>query len=255
MKILIIEDEIKTARSLSGLLESIDAEIEVLGILQSVKSAVQWFGEHGHPDLVFMDIQLADGLSFEIFEQVQMTIPVIFCTAYNEYSIKAFKNNGVDYILKPFSRTDIEAALDKVAGLKNYFQKQALASDQFLNVLKPLLKENTKENFLVYHRNAYLNVPTSSIAYFYKSPEGIKLVTDDGKIYNMQGSLDELHRMLGKHSFYRVSRQYLVAFKNIVEVQPYFDRKLLVMLNVAVSEKLIVGREKATEFLDWLGNR
>lgn len=255
MKILIIEDEIKTARSLSALLQSIDAKIEVLDILQSVKSAVQWFGNHAYYDLVFMDIQLADGLSFEIFEQVQITTPVIFCTAYNEYSIKAFKNNGVDYILKPFNRTDIETALDKVAGLKNYFQKQALAPDEFLKVLKPLFKENTKENFLVYHRNAYLNIPTTTIAYFYKSPEGIKLVTDEGKAYHMPSSLDELHRMLGKHSFYRVNRQYLVAFKNIVEVQPYFDRKLLVMLNVTVGEKLIVGREKATEFLDWLGNR
>ncbi|GEP91859.1 two component transcriptional regulator, LytTR family [Chitinophaga terrae (ex Kim and Jung 2007)] len=255
MKVLVIEDEIKTARALARLIQEVSPDAHVPDILQSVKSAVDWLGRNGNPDIIFLDIQLADGLSFEIFEKVEITAPVIFCTAFNEYAIQAFRNNGIAYILKPFDVKDIEQALNKVKKLKDYFQKDSLPAEQVSRVLRSLAAEETKKSFLVYNHNAYINIPTSSIAYFYKGMSGINLVTDEKKRFGINESLDEIHRLVGKQSFYRINRQYLVAFRCITEVQHYFDRKLLVKLNIETDEKLVVGREKAAEFLDWLGNR
>lgn len=255
MRILIIEDEIKTAKSLARLIQSTDSEILILETLQSVKSAVEWFQNNTQPDLVFMDIQLADGLSFEIFKGVEIVAPIIFCTAFNEYAVQAFKNNGIDYILKPFNKNDIQTALDKVRNLKKHFQNETLSAEFISKMLKSISSPNTKENFLVYNRGTYINIPTSTIAYFYKSLSGINLVTDDKKQFSINESLDEIHRMVGKKNFFRINRQYLIAFKSITEVQPYFDRKLVIQLNQSTEEKLMVAREKASEFLEWLGAR
>ncbi|WP_316742251.1 LytTR family DNA-binding domain-containing protein [Pedobacter antarcticus] len=255
MRILIIEDEVKTAKSLARLIQSIDIRYSIADSLQSISSAVKWFSDNEQPDVIFMDIQLADGLSFDIFTKVNITAPVIFCTAFDDYSIQAFKSNGIEYLLKPFNRNDIESAFDKITNLKTHFNRDQSTSANLLNILKSISEDDTKKNFLVYNRNSYINVSTSVISYFYKSLNGINLVTDDKKTYSLTESLDQLHRMVGKHSFYRINRQYLVAFKSITEVQHYFDRKLVVRLNIETDEKLIVGRERASEFLDWLGDR
>ncbi len=255
MRILIIEDEVKTAKSLARLIQSIDIRYSIADSLQSISSAVKWFSDNEQPDVIFMDIQLADGLSFDIFTKVNITAPVIFCTAFDDYSIQAFKSNGIEYLLKPFNRNDIESAFDKITNLKTHFNRDQSTSANLLNILKSISEDDTKKNFLVYNRNSYINVSTSVISYFYKSLNGINLVTDDKKTYSLTESLDQLHRMVGKHSFYRINRQYLVAFKSITEVQHYFDRKLVVRLNIETDEKLIVGRERASEFLDWLDDR
>lgn len=255
MRILIIEDEVKTAKSLARLIQSIDTKYSIADSLQSISSAIKWFSENEQPDVIFMDIQLADGLSFDIFTKVNIIAPVIFCTAFDDYSIQAFKSNGIDYILKPFNRNDIASAFDKIANLKNHFNKGLPTSANLLDMLKSISEEDTKKNFLVYNHNSYINVSTSAISYFYKGLNGINLVTDDKKAFNLIESLDQIHRMVGKHYFYRINRQYLVAFKSITEVQHYFDRKLVVRLNIETDEKLIVGRERASEFLEWLGDR
>ncbi len=254
MKILIIEDEIKTAKSLAKSIQAMDAEAEILDILQSIKSAVIWFQKNESPDLIFMDIQLADGLSFKIFEEVKVFSPVIFCTAFNEYAVQAFKNNGIDYILKPFNKNDIKSALSKVENLKKYFH-ESISAQAISKILKSLTNNDGKQNFLIYSRNAYVNIPTSSIAYFYKSITGINLVTDDKVVHCVNESLDEIHKKVSRKNFFRINRQYLIAFKSISEVQHYFDRKLIIKLKQPVEEKLIVGREKASEFLEWLENR
>lgn len=254
MRILIIEDEIKTAKSLARLVESIYPNANVVDILQSVQRSIQWFGGNNQPDLIFMDIQLADGPSFDIFKKVSITAPVIFCTAYNEYAIEAFRNNGIDYILKPFDSKAIESSLEKVRTLKNYFQKEVLPAEEISKLLYSLA-EDTKKSFLVYSQNSYMNIPTPTIAYFYKDLSGINLVTKDNKRYSINESLDEIHKMVGKQAFYRINRQYLVAFNSITEVQHYFNRKLILKLIIDTDEKLTVGREKSREFLDWLGNR
>lgn len=255
MKILIIEDEIKTARSLARMIQTSDPDASVIDILQSVSSSIIWFSQNDNPDLIFMDIQLADGLSFEIFKKVNINAPVVFCTAFNDYAIQAFKSNGVDYILKPFNISDIESALEKVKNLKNYFQKNVLPTAEISKILMAFPLETAKKSFLVYNQNSYINIATSVIIYFYKGLNGINMVTEDKKRYAMNESLDEIHRLVGKQSFYRINRQYLVAFKSITEVQHYFNRRLILKLVVETDEKLTVGREKANEFLDWLGNR
>lgn len=255
MKILIIEDETKTAKSLERLIQSLHPEAVILDILQSVKSSVKWFDSNNDPDLIFMDIQLADGLSFEIFDSVSISSPIIFCTAFNEYALQAFKNNGIDYILKPFNKNDIELALNKIKSLKQYFRKNILPAEEISEILKSLTVEETKKSFLVYSQSSYINIATDSIAYFYKSLNGINLVTYDNQRYNINESLDEIHRMVGKQFFFRINRQYLVSFKSIIEVQHYFSRKLIVKLTVATEEKLLISREKGNAFLEWLGNR
>lgn len=255
MKILIIEDEIKTAKSLARMIQTIDTNTFVIDILQSISSSILWFNQNDDPDLIFMDIQLADGLSFEIFEKVNINTPVVFCTAFNDYAIQAFKSNGIDYILKPFNIRDIESALEKVRNLKNYFQKNVLPTVEISKLLMALPSESTKKSFLVYNQNSYINIATSAIVYFYKGLNGINMVTEDKKRYLMNESLDEIHRLVGKQFFYRINRQYLVAFKSITEVQHYFNRRLILKLMVETDEKLTVGREKANEFLEWLGNR
>lgn len=255
MNVLIIEDEVKAAKLLGKLIQITRPDAVIIAIHQSVSSAVEWLSKNEHPDIVFMDIQLADGLSFEIFEKVDITMPIIFCTAFNDYLLQAFKNNGIDYILKPFNQEDIQSAFEKVYSLKSYFQKNTLAVEEVLTALKSIVKEEAKNNFLVYNQNSYVSIPTSSIAYFYKCLSGIYMVTDDKKKFLMNESLDELHRQVGKDNFYRINRQYLIAFKSVIEVQHYFDRKLIVKLTMATEDKLLVGREKVTEFLSWLANR
>lgn len=255
MNVLIVEDEVKAAKLLAKLIQTTKPDALIVGILQSVSSAVEWLDKNEPPDVVFMDIQLADGLSFEIFEKIEISVPVIFCTAFNDYFLEAFKNKGIDYILKPFNQEDIQSAFEKLDSLKSYFQKNTLPVEEVLTVLKSIVKEEGKNSFLVYNQNSYVSIPTSSVAYFYKSLSGIYMVTDDKKKLLMNESLDQLHRQVGKENFYRINRQYLIAFKNVIEVQHYFERKLIVKLSVTTEDKLLVGREKVTEFLSWLANR
>lgn len=256
MKILIIEDEVKTAGALTRHLQAVRPDTIIAGTIQSVEEAIAWFSRKEAVDLIFMDIQLTDGACFDIFKSVKVEAPVIFCTAYSEYTTQAFKNNGIDYILKPFTRADIESALLKVEHFSSFFQRTTQADTRLLDLLKSISGEKQgKTSFLVFHQHSYINLSTSEIKYFYKSLNGVFAVTDESHEYPMKESLDEIQRLLSPPDFYRINRQYIIAFKAIREVQHYFDRRLTVTLEVKTSEKLIVGREKATSFLHWLGDR
>ncbi|MDN5395493.1 MAG: LytTR family DNA-binding domain-containing protein [Chryseobacterium sp.] len=255
MNILIIEDEVKAAKALADNLKKVRPESQILSILQSVESAIDWLQNETLPDLIFMDIQLADGQCFEIFESVDIHIPVIFCTAYSDHTFEAFRNNGIDYILKPFTTNEIELSLQKLEQFRNFFQKQNSPAE-LLQIIKSVIpSEKTKTNFLIFSQNRYINVPTGEISYFCKRTEGTFLSTTDHKVYPMKETLEELQRQVSPEDFFRVNRQYLVAFKSIREVQHYFHRKLLILLDVETSEKVFVPREKATLFLEWLSNR
>ncbi|KFF27322.1 LytR/AlgR family response regulator transcription factor [Chryseobacterium vrystaatense] len=255
MNILIIEDEIKAAKVLADNLKKIRSESHILSILQSVESAVDWLQNETLPDLIFMDIQLADGKCFEIFESVDINIPVIFCTAYSDHTFEAFRNNGIDYILKPFTPNEIELSLQKLEQFRNYFQKQNSPAE-LLQIIKSVFpSEKAKTNFLIFSQNRYLNIPSIEISYFCKKTEGTFLSTTENKMYPMKETLEELQRQVSPEDFFRVNRQYLIAFKSIREVQHYFHRKLLIILDVETSEKVFVPREKTTLFLEWLANR
>ncbi|QJB30148.1 response regulator transcription factor [Chitinophaga oryzae] len=256
MKILIIEDEVKTASALTRHLLAVRPDTIIAGTVQSVEEAVSWFGRKEPVDLIFMDIQLTDGTCFDIFKSVQVEAPVIFCTAYSEYTTQAFKNNGIDYILKPFTKADIENALLKVEHFSSFFQRTAQADTRLLDLLKSITGEKQgKTSFLVFQQHSYINLSTSEIKYFFKSAAGVFAVTDENHEYPVKEPLDEIQRLLAPQDFYRINRQYIIAFKAVREVQHYFDRRLTVTLVIKTPEKLIVGREKATAFLQWLGDR
>lgn len=255
MKILIIEDEIKTAKALGRIIVDVYPEAIILQYIESVSLAVQYFSGNEMPDIIFMDIQLADGTCFEIFSQIKITAPVVFCTAFDEYAVEAFKSNGVDYILKPFEKKDIQFAFKKIEGLKNPFQQSPLPKKQLEDILNQLAYNKGRTNFLVFVNNKYSNVPVEKIAYFYSQFGGTFLVTFDKKEYPVPQSLDEVGQLISNNQFFRINRQYLVNFTAIAEVEHFFSRKLLVKLNIATSEKLLVNKDKASRFLQWLEDR
>ncbi|MBW8683351.1 LytR/AlgR family response regulator transcription factor [Chitinophaga rhizophila] len=253
MNILIIEDELKAAASLAALISKIRPEARIVSQLQSIKSSVAYLSEQPPPDLIFMDIQLSDGLCFNIFKAVKIACPVVFCTAFDEYTLEAFKANGVDYVLKPFSKEDIIAAFNKVDELKNFFQQNALP--QLSDLLARVAAPTGKKNFLVFKNNKYLNIATDTIAYFYIRNEATLIRSFDQQEYSINQSLDQIYNLLSPEQFFRVNRQYLVNFAAIKEVEHYFARKLLVNLTIPTPDKLLINKEKVQIFLTWLENR
>lgn len=255
MDILVIEDEVKTGKALMRMIQTIRPGSILQGPLQKVSSAVAHLQQQPQPALIFMDIQLADGLSFEIFKQVEITCPVIFCTAFNEYALDAFRANGEDYILKPFSPDAIQAAFDKLdkLGLSQKAQQpDAALIAKLLQLREP---EQWKQSLLVYHHGKYQPVLTDNIAYIFVRNETTTIVTNTDEQYAIDGSLEETSGQLDPKLFFRINRRYLVSFKAIKEVEHYFARKLLVKLTSPTEEKILVGKDKATMFLNWLDKR
>ena len=254
MKRLLIEDESQTAADLAQTLQRVDPAIEVLKILDSVSSSVHYLSSNPMPELIYMDIQLADGLSFDIFQQVKITCPVVFCTAYDEYAINAFKLNGVDFILKPFDIHSIRKSVDKIALLKAHFQKESQYSELLSNLLIAI-KPAMKSCFLVNHKGRMIPVATADIAYFYIADELVFIFTFSSQRYIIDHSLEELEKLVDPKQFYRANRQFLISFAAIKEIEPHFNRKLVVKLRVPCSEQILVGKLKVTEFRTWLADR
>ena len=254
MNIIIIEDELKAARSLENMIAEVRPQAKVIAQLQSIESSVKYLTENKQPDLIFMDIQLSDGLCFEIFKSVKITSPIIFCTAFDEYSLEAFKANSVDYVLKPFSKTDIADAFRKVDELKNFFQQSIMPDlGTLLSQIAP--PPAGKKSFLVFKHNKYTTVSTDSIAFFYIRNEATSIMCFDQQEYSLSQSLDQVISLLSPVQFFRLNRQYIVNFNAIKEVEPYFMRKLFVKLTIPTPEKLLINKEKAPVFLNWLENR
>jgi two-component system response regulator LytT len=255
MNIVIIEDELKTARALAQLITTIKPDAQIVASIQSIATAVKYLSTNAAPDLIFMDVQLADGLCFEIFKEIKVNSPVIFCTAFNDYAIEAFKSNGIDYVLKPFTRDTIEAAFNKVQQLTNFFQVQQNPSSNLEALLSRVVEDSGKKSFLVFKNNKYITIPTESIAFFYIRNEAPTIVTFDEQEYAISQPLDEVHQSLSAKQFFRLNRQYLISFKAVKEVEHFFARKLYVKLIVPTADKLLVGKDKVTIFLSWLDKR
>jgi DNA-binding LytR/AlgR family response regulator len=253
MKIVIIEDEELTANDLAGTILKIDKSAKIIAVLTSVKESVSFFRKNSAPDLIFCDIQLGDGLSFEIFRECTISAPVIFCTAYDEYALKAFKANGIDYILKPFSRKTIEESLEHYNALKNSFQNSDSPMERILELFesRKQIKQNT---VLVFHRDNIIPVKVDDIALFYIENEITRLVTFSRKHHTINKSLEELEAITG-NDFFRANRQFLINRTAIRDASHYFARKLVVTLTLPISEKIIVSKEKVTLFLDWLSGK
>lgn len=250
MNVLIVEDERKTADLLQELIES-QPDYLVVKTCDSVESSVDYLKKNqAKLDLIFMDIQLADGESFDIFREVEVGIPVIFCTAYDEYILKAFKNNGIDYILKPFKGTDIQQALAKIDKLKLSLSKGL--PDPV--VLKQIRSDEPvrQKTFLVRHGEKMLPVMVSDIAFLELENEIVHLFNFKGEKHVIFKRLDEIEGSVDPRQFFRINRQMLVNRDAIREIVPYFNRKVIVHLHIQIPNKAVVSRLKVSPFLDWL---
>ncbi len=261
MTVLILEDEAITAEELRHYVGDIDPTIEVLALLETIEEAVCFLNTHDSPDLIFSDIQLADGLSFEVFEQVPVRCPVIFCTAFDEYALQAFSTNGIDYVLKPFDRKAIASSLSKFRMLQTAFQGTASDGPGQPMLNEPLqrlideLRPTRRSSFLVNYKGKYYPVPVSDIAFFYTENEIVWLHKLSGEKYALNHTLDELETLLDPACFYRANRQFIICYKAIQEFEPYFNRKLVLGLLPAPPEPVLVSKAKAGDFMRWLEQR
>lgn len=250
MKIVIIEDEQRTSDDLAETILKVSPGVQIIARLSSVKDAVAWFRKNDQPDLIFSDIQLGDGLCFEIFRKHPVSTPVIFCTAFDEYALTAFKAHGIDYILKPFDEQTIAGALDRYKELERKFLGNNQQIEKILQLFEN--RKNQKQgSVLVYHKDKILPVKLEDIALFYIEHEITYLITFGQKSFTIGKSLEELEVITGI-SFYRANRQYLVNRKAIKEASQYFARKLSITLSILFSETITVSKVKVPDFLNWL---
>jgi len=249
MKILILEDEPLAAKRLESLVKSIEPNAEILAKLESVRSTIKWMNEHPQPDLILMDIQLADGLSFELFQQVDITASIIFTTAYDEYAIRAFKVNSVDYLLKPIEKEELETALAKFKS-----QHQATSQDQIGKVLETLLGQKTewKTRFLLKVGARFEVVEVKDVAYLYAEDKVVFLITKEQKKYFMDDTLDELEQKLNPQNFFRLNRKYFSQVSSIERIESHFNGRLKIKLRHRDDDDIYVSREKADIFKKWL---
>lgn len=252
MKVLIIEDEAPAFRRLQKLLEEINPRLEIVEVLDSVEESIKWLNNHLHPDLIFSDIQLSDGISFEIFDKVQISKPVIFTTAFDEYMLRAFRVNSIDYLLKPIKKEDLEKSLSKYAQMKAAFGGETDISELIKNI--KLDEKEYKTRFLTKVGDKLVSVESDNIAYFQTRHGVVHMITTQGRNYLMDQTLDELSQQLDPAVFFRANRQFVVQFKAIQTVNRYHKGKLLVELNPSAEDGVIVSAEKAAEFKKWLGD-
>lgn len=249
MKTVIIEDEDLAAKSLQALVNEIDSDITVLAILQSIEESVEWFSLNAMPDVVFMDIHLADGSSFSIFDEVNITCPIIFTTAYDEYALRAFQVNSIDYLLKPISKKDLERAISKY----KHFTPTANGNEALTELIAGLKQthQTYKSHFLIPHKDKLIPLATNDIAYMYIDNKLVRLVTYDSQSHYMDTTLEEIMAMLDPLRFFRANRQYIIAHKAIKDISIWFGNKLSVNLKVTTPEKIIVSKARVPEFKVW----
>jgi DNA-binding LytR/AlgR family response regulator len=251
MKIIIIEDEKPAARLLQRKVEKLGLRIETL--LHSVEESLQWFQNNSHPDLIFLDIQLSDGLSFEIFEQIEIKSAVIFTTAFDEYALRAFKLNSIDYLLKPIDEEELEIAITK---FKNQFQKSSIASLDFEAIKRMLVnptEKSYKQRFTIKIGEHLKMISIDEVECFYSENKGTYLHTLDNRDYLLDNTLEQLETELNPKDFFRVSRKFIIPLKTIKDIVVYSNSRLKVILPTFKADEVIVSRERVNEFKEWLG--
>ena len=253
MKIAIIEDEKITARDLAATLQRLFPQIEVVKILASVREGVAWFATATTPalELIFADIQLGDGTSFDIFSQTTIKAPVIFCTAYDEYALEAFGANGIDYILKPFTDDTVRTAVEKYLSFRESISDRLGGGLRDLETVFATQKRAGAAAILVYQQDKILPISIDDAAFFYYNNGVVTVITFDNTKYTINKSMDEIAR-LTEPGFFRANRQFLVNRKSVLDVSNYLSRKLSLRLKIQTPEDITVSREKMTAFLKWL---
>lgn len=251
MKILILEDEALAADKLESTLLELEPGAQIVARLPSIVSAVEWFTNNPHPDLLLSDIRLLDGLCFELFEKVEIRIPVIFTTAYDQYAIKAFQVNSVDYLLKPVQKEKLRKSLEK---LKARTLGNSPSPADFQAILKYLqsARAEYKSRFMVRSGQKIVAIPSEKIAYFFSENKLTFLVTCDGKRFTLDQPLEELLEVLDPKIFFRANRQYIITFESIAEIHPYFKGRVKLALNPDTDHDVVISAERTPEFKKWI---
>lgn len=250
MKVVIIEDEKITAKDLKRTILAVEKDITIDAILHTVEDAVEYFKNNTDTDLIFSDIQLGDGLSFEIFKKMDEPVPVIFCTAYNNYFTEAFDASGIDYIMKPFSKTVIEKALSKYMNLEKRFTKNTEAYKNQFGILENKLGLR-KNAVIIRQRDKVIPIEASAIAFFYIEGKCTYVYTFQQEKFIVNENLDMLEQSFSP-GFFRANRQFLINRKAIKDAQHFFNRKLIINLTIPYKEQILVGKLKTTDFIEWL---
>lgn len=253
MKVLIFEDEQLAQERITKLLAEYSPDIEIIGIVESVSSGIEWFKANQNPDFILMDVQLDDGISFEVFEYIDITAPVIFTTAYDEYAIKAFKVNSVDYLLKPISFEELKTAIDKLKSI--YFDNKKTDLHLTYKQISDLIGKEAgrfKERFLIKVRQRYKSILTQDIAYFFIEENAVFAHTESGKEYGIDFTLNQLEEKLDPKLFFRINRKYIVNINYISDIFSYSSNRLKLNLTTETKEDMIISRDKNMKFKKWI---
>ena len=250
IKTLIVEDEPAAVNRLKKELAKINAvEFDILATMDSVRESVTWLQQHEEVELIFMDIQITDGLSLEIFRQVTLKTPVIFTTAYDEYALQAFKVNSIDYLLKPINTKELQGAVDR------FLDSRKSDSDDYLKQISSLVESykptTYRSSFLVSYRHKMMMIDVNEVAYLYVKERGVFMKKNDGQEYMVDFYLDDLEKQLDPARFFRTNRQFLVARSAIKEIEPYFNGRLILGVKPESSTQIIISKVKATDFKRW----
>ncbi|SFK44818.1 LytR/AlgR family response regulator transcription factor [Proteiniphilum acetatigenes] len=249
MNAVIVEDEFAAAQNLERLIKSVDENIDIIAVLQNVDESIEWFSTNRLPDVVFMDIHLADGDSFSIFKNIEIRCPIIFTTAYDQYALKAFEVNSIDYLLKPISKNSLEKALAK---LKN-FSPNNNHSDVIAQIMKSIHQVNKthKKSFLIPFKDKLIPVSSDDIAYVYSQNKKAVITCFNKRDYMMDTSLDDFLKQLDPDLFFRANRQFIISHQAVTDLSMWFDGKLAVNLSVPTPERIIVSRARSADFKKW----
>lgn len=254
MKTLIIEDEKPAAAQLKRLLDrSAHFEGEVLGPIESIREAIEHLQSQRDYDLIFMDIHLVDGPSFEIFQSIEPPAPIVFCTAYDQYALEAFKLNSIDYLLKPIEPEELDRALKKFSKWHQAKSEPSLSADELLRMLtKPPQEKQYKQRFIVKLGDRIISLATNEIAYFYSADKATFVSGLNGKDYPLEQSLDQLEGILDPKRFFRINRKYLISFESIQDMRSYSGSRIKLQLSYSDDPDIMVSRDRTPEFKLWL---
>lgn len=252
MKLLIIEDEKHNANRLQAMIRELDPDITVVAVLESVADSIEWFSYNQETDLILMDVRLADGLCFEIFSACNITTPVIFTTAYDEYAIRAFKVNSIDYLLKPIHKEELAGALAKYNQFEKLINKQP--DPMISNLIDIIKKQDTvyRSRFLIQINDGYKTVVVNDIDYIYSEFKITNLVLNNGQEHAVPYTMDEMEDQLDPATFFRANRQHIISINSIKDIHNFFNGKLKVILHKYPEAEIFISREKAAAFKQWL---
>lgn len=248
-RVIIVEDETAAAVNLRSMLASIDSNVEVLAVLESVEEAVEFFSSDVEADVVFMDIHLADGESFRIFQSVDINIPIIFTTAYDEYALQAFKVNSIDYILKPYKEEDLRRALDKLERLT--VGERTMQKDSCEKMVREVHGDNM-QTMLLRYKDKLIPVTADEVAFFYTSEERVTVTTLKGDCYPVDKTLESLSQQLSPEKFFRANRQFIVSRRAVKDIAVWFGSRLALNLTIETPERIIISKARVPEFKSWL---